>query len=442
MSIVDQTFRLTSLRLLNYRRFEQFFIEFDEQLTVLAANNGCGKTAILDAAAVALSSLVAELDKSKARGFWPTDVRLKKVAMGQTIRALPTQLDAVGKVGDRELTWTLKLERDRTSFAGTKPISKYATGLRDQLLAPRRPALPVIAYYGTGRLWSENRGTQKRKATSKNLADATGAYLDCLGSASNYKQFVEWFERIVREAQDEKETGQKSPHRPAELLIAVRKAADHVLAPVGWHTLSWGHLEHEVMATHDERGRLPVSLLSDGVRNLLGIVADLAHRCVRLNPQFGSEACVYTSGVVLIDEIDMHLHPQWQQTVVQSLIDAFPKVQFILSTHSPQVLSTVDAKCIRIISDDGSVSRPHAQTKGTLSSDVLLDVMAVNPEPDLPETKLLATYQTMIQVGDGTSAKANEIRTQLVQHYGAEHPVVLDCDRMIRMFTRRAAIAG
>jgi predicted ATP-binding protein involved in virulence len=444
----SNTLTLLRLRLSNYRRFESFEITFDPHLTVLAASNGCGKTAVLDAVGVALRPFVAEMQKSQFHGFDDTDVR-RHSSQGQTIKAFPLQLeaDAVVDVHERgHRSWTLRLESEggRTGRGAASDILNYAEDLRDAIVndsSTPRPSLPVVAYYGTGRLWSVNSATKNRKEIAKNLAAVSGAYLDCLSSSSNYHQFVTWFERIIREAQDETQTGQKSPHRPIELLKAVRKAADHVLRPVQWHTLGWDHLEEEVIANHNERGRLPVSMLSDGVRNILGIVADLAHRCARLNPQLGADACERTAGIVLIDEIDMHLHPSWQQTVVQSLRDAFPRIQFILSTHSPQVLSTVEAKQIRVIQDDGNVLTPTLQTKGVLSSDVLLDVMNVNPEPELAVTNTLAEYQSNIQLGLHGSEQAQAQRETLLAHYGVDHPVMVDCDRLQRMFSRRDPIA-
>jgi predicted ATP-binding protein involved in virulence len=96
------------------------------------------------------------------------------------------------------------------------------------------------------------------------------------------------------------------------------------------------------VAHHDQHGELSVALLSDGIRNMIGMVADIAFRATKLNPQFGFLAAKETPGVVLIDEVDMHLHPEWQQVVLQSLTTAFPALQFIVTTHSPQVLTTVN----------------------------------------------------------------------------------------------------
>ncbi len=77
---------------------------------------------------------------------------------------------------------------------------------------------------------------------------------------------------------------------------------------------------------------------------MLALVGDIAYRCYKLNAHLGEEAPQRTHGIVMIDEVDMHLHPSWQQTVLTDLCSAFPKLQFIVTTHSPQVLSTVRRK--------------------------------------------------------------------------------------------------
>lgn len=106
---------------------------------------------------------------------------------------------------------------------------------------------------------------------------------------------------------------------------------------------------------HETMGVLPLEALSDGTRSVISMAADLAYRMVRLNPDLGARAALETPGIVLIDEVDMHLHPSWQQAVVYDVRKAFPNVQFIVTTHSPQVLSTVPAEAIRILRWDNNL---------------------------------------------------------------------------------------
>lgn len=186
---------------------------------------------------------------------------------------------------------------------------------------------------------------------------------------------------------------------------------------------------------HGRNRQLPLNLQSDGVKAMVGLVGDLASRAWLLNPQFGEEAAQKTPGIVLIDEVDMHLHPTWQQGVVQSLREAFPKVQFILTTHSPQVLSTVEAECIRMLQQDGDewfTEVPDEQTSGGESSYIMATVMGTSEIPDTEITRKINDYTALIEQGEWESERAGKLREDLNKHYGPMHPRILDCDRLIR----------
>ena len=181
---------------------------------------------------------------------------------------------------------------------------------------------------------------------------------------------------------------------------------------------------------------MPVEILSDGVRNAISMVADLAFRAYKLNPHLGANAALETPGVALIDEVDMFLHPSWQQTIIASLRKAFPKVQFIVTTHSPQVLSTVNRECIRLLGRAPTgkwfAVLPDQELKGVESELALLDAMHVNPIPPIAEAQWLADYTAKIETGSHEDATGLALREKLVTLYGAHHPVILDADRLIR----------
>jgi predicted ATP-binding protein involved in virulence len=193
---------------------------------------------------------------------------------------------------------------------------------------------------------------------------------------------------------------------------------------------------------HPEHGVLEVSLLSDGVRNMIGLVADIAYRSVRLNSPFGQEAPKQTPGLVLIDEVDMHLHPEWQQVILTSLTNAFPALQFIVTTHSPQVLTTVPAKSIRRLEPEWdeeagreriAANPAHRETLGVASSDVMAEEMGTDPVPDVEQARQLSRYKALIQQNLHEQDEGCNLRTQLDQHFCPQHPSMLECDRLIRL---------
>jgi predicted ATP-binding protein involved in virulence len=222
------------------------------------------------------------------------------------------------------------------------------------------------------------------------------------------------------------------------LIEAVREAIRVGLEPTGWCELVWDieQKQKSLAVKHPDYGQLPLSALSDGVRNMIALIADIAQRCARLNPHLREAAAQQTPGVLLIDEVDMHLHPGWQQQVVDLLRKAFPALQMIVSTHSPHVLSTVDKESIRVIrlqDGRGVLETPTLQTRGVENAGVLANIMGVDPIPHVEEAQWLSNYRALIQQHLLDTTEAKGLRTRLEEHFGNEHPVILECDRMIRL---------
>ena len=169
---------------------------------------------------------------------------------------------------------------------------------------------------------------------------------------------------------------------------------------------------------------------------MISLAADLAWRCTKLNPQFGHKASIDSPGIVMIDEVDMHLHPQWQQRVIASLRRAFPKIQFIVTTHSPQVLSTVRRENIRLLGTNEAgqmtVSEPLADSYGEPSNDVLQAIMHVDPQPPVPEKVQLERLTELVDQGLYEKDEAQRLLTALKQSLSPHHPQLEKIERSIR----------
>ncbi|MBS4050842.1 MAG: AAA family ATPase [Methylomonas sp.] len=125
-------------------------------------------------------------------------------------------------------------------------------------------------------------------------------------------------------------------------MEAVREALVSMIpnAKRAWWDLDWDELRIETLI-QEQLQTIPFHLLSDGYRNMIGMVADIAYRMATLNPQLEADVIKQTEGIVLIDEIDLHLHPKWQREVVGRLLKTFPKVQFVASSHSPFIIQSL-----------------------------------------------------------------------------------------------------
>jgi len=402
-------------------------VSFHERLTVLVAPNGGGKTAILDGIAVALRVFVDTVEgRTNSKGFDTRDIRLVLTPDNKMEPVTPVRLDASGEFLGSEVLWARQRESvatARTTTAEAASLKQIAAGLarknqeRAQLNSAEVPLFPLISYYGTGRLWSASKLTEGKKTREPAPNARHRGYTDCLSSASHYKYFVDWFRRFSYESKKGNPEQNDSPHEPKRTLSAVRTAVDIALAPSGWYALEWDFAEDTIVAHHADFGRLPVDTLSDGIRNMIGLVADIAHRTARLNPHLGENAATETPGIVLIDEVDMHLHPQWQQVVLPSLEKAFPLVQLIVTTHSPQVLTTVRKENIRVFScDEGkwTASEPATSPLGHESGDALAQIMGTHPRPEIQDLLPdLHTYEQLARSGRGDSAEAREIQKRL-----------------------------
>jgi predicted ATP-binding protein involved in virulence len=336
-------------------------------------------------------------------------------------------------------------------------MKQWAGAIQAQIRDPAKPTLdlPVFGYYGTGRLWAQKRLTETTKGQDDTLKTdfyvRTFAYLNCLDPASSYKHFKEWFTwafESYREAQI-KQLEIRSTHADVsaaqERIHVVQQAIDIVLRPTtGWHTLEYS-VSHEksLVLHHDQQGTLEVDLLSDGIRSVLAMVGDIAYRCIKLNPHLGGNAARETQGVVMIDEVDMHLHPRWQQVVLDQLQQAFPLIQFIVTTHSPQVLSTVKRENIRVLSQNFNgvaiAEPPLAMTYGEPSGDVMHSVMMVDPQPPVIEKADLQRLTAWVDQGNYQSVAAKQVMQSLSAALGEQHPQL---QRLKRSIQRQEALKG
>lgn len=152
------------------------------------------------------------------------------------------------------------------------------------------------------------------------------------------------------------------------------------------YNLDVNDLSVEYLDENDELHQIPLGYLSDGYRTTLSMFADIAYRMALLNPALGRDVLAMTSGVVLIDEVDLHLHPLWQARILADLSSVFPRVQFIVTTHAPMVISSVPAKHIRVLGEDAAYTPEH-ESFGLGANDILTGIMGADERQ--PEVKQL-----------------------------------------------------
>jgi len=448
-------FALKKMTLDNYRCFKHIEIDFHPEMTVLVGENGGGKTALLDAVAVALGPFVSGLSEGKGVHFKVSDIyqRLLRVGGKQVINInVPLKQKINGIFSDDEVTWERELrgKKSRTTIGKARPLIHLAKQLEQNVMNENNVVLPLISYYGTGRLWRSIKFTEAKSQASKNTSPISG-YIDCLDPASSYNAAADWMRYAhlvnVETNMDNPDNGQA----PYEVdLKAIDSAVNCCTEHTGWKGIRYSVQYKELTMVHESHGRLPVSYLSDGIRNVVGVALDIAYRAVKLNHWLGKDAISRTPGIVMIDEVDMHLHPSWQQEILPALSKAFPKIQFIVSTHSPQVLTTVKPECIRILKlktgeySGKNIYEAYAPqfSLGAESKYVLEDIQFVQSRPQkIDVVANLNKYLELVNQNKWDSGEAVKLRDSLDAWGKSFEPklTAVDVDIRMREYRRQQA---
>jgi predicted ATP-binding protein involved in virulence len=326
--------QINKIQLQNFKGFYEKEFHFNPQFNVLIGDNGTGKTAILDALAVSVGSYLLGIGSAQARSIYQEDVRRKD--FGDSLEPqLPVIISAIGEIEGKKMKWqrSKKSLDGRTTVKEARELIDIAKFHTQQVSQGEPVILPVISYHGTGRLWKERRQTINTRPKGSRMS----GYFNSLEPASSSKVFLEWFKTMEIAAIQKKIDTTR--------IDVVKNAIINCIPDL--ETVFFDVIEDTLVSVKnddmDQKDRLHYDLLSDGFRNMIGMVADIAYRCVTLNPHLNQKALEKTNGIVLIDEIDLHLHPKWQKRVINDLKNTFPQIQFIATTHSPFILQSLQS---------------------------------------------------------------------------------------------------
>ena len=426
---------IKDLRIDDFRRFDKLEIDFHPELTVIVARNGQGKTTVLDAVTIALGTFIGAFDSGKAKHIEYADARYMRLPdSSESARQFPVMVEANFLKPELHVFRALTGPKNKTTIKDAHAITDYGKHLMQMVRDLKKEPLPVIAYYGAGRLWKVHKNVKKKQVLS---LSRTLGYEECLSPSSNFAQVQSWMKLATLASFQQQELPREARGGDLKIRIStIANAVNQVLKGEGFSNFHYNILHEELAMYHPDHGILPVSYLSDGVRAMISLVADLAFRCVRLNGFLEDKAVTESQGIVLIDEVDIHLHPGWQQLVIQQLRDAFPKIQFIVTTHSPQLLTTVKRENIRLLVNNNSsrceAEIPKEEIIGLESACALIDMMNVNPIPPVDEANWISEYTAKIENGTHEDKDGKDLRNKLLELYGSGHSVILDADKLIR----------
>ncbi|HBW37711.1 AAA family ATPase [Desulfosporosinus sp. BICA1-9] len=408
---------LKSITIENFRGIKHNTFDFDNKFNLIIGNNGMGKTSVLEAIAIGLGGFIVGIDGITTIHFTPDDVRSIGHLVGDGSYDIeyftPTVVRCIADFADEEIVWnrSKSSQKKTTRTVTTKNISKYATTLTKN----KNNVFPVISYQSAGRMWTQKRDKWEDVFTVNYMRNV--GYTHCLASESNISMLTNWCQRMERIAYQKKTelAEYESVKKAVGKFIGVLENTD--INSTIFYDERTGEL---VYFSNGEA--LPLRFMSAGYRSLIGMVADIAYRMAILNPDLRRDVTEKTPGLVLIDEIDLHIHPKWQWRIVEALMQTFPYVQFIATTHSPVVIASCkDKKIISLFDSDTSTPIIELDTKyikspyGWRVNDVLNTFMGVDersPEvkPQLEEIKQLSFKKIKNQLSDEENTKLNQLK--------------------------------
>jgi len=396
--------KLKNVNIKNYRCFKETDIDFDDHITLIVGKNGAGKTAILDAVAISISTFLLGIDGGVSRSILKEDARYEFHDLNGTVdpqHQFPVSIESKGDCcGKRDINWlrSLNSANSKTTTKDACKLTEIAIYVQNQIMTGDKTlVLPLLSYYGTGRLYAQKKG--KRNMQSLTEFKRQVGYVDCMAAESNEKLMLSWFQKqTLKSLQEQQKTGVLAT---SLLLKTVEKAICKSYEKISGASnaslvfdLDTHKLILEFRSSDGSIQKFAMDEMSDGYKNTLSMIGDIAYRMAVLNPTLGERVLEETPGIVLIDEVDLHLHPQWQQTILKDLHEVFPNIQFVVTSHAPAVINSVPREQIRIL-DNGEIYMPAAETYGRDANSILREVMKVSERPEDVKRKLDIFYTCM-----------------------------------------------
>lgn len=358
---------LSRIHIENFKGIKNADIDFGRSVNLIIGDNGTGKTSVLEAVSVVLGGFLSGIDGVNPLHFSKDEIRRENQLTGtgsnNIIYKTPVCVSACLELnaGDKnhadiqlfEFCRQKKSVKSARSTVEPRDICRTAQRMADNPGA----ILPVISYQSFSRVSNQKKG-KRENPFSNDFSRVTG-YADCLEEAANDKMLASWCKKMEQVSWQQE--------KPVLEYEAVKKAVSDFMTFMqgGSRILVSYDKRTEELVYSDGEELLPIRLLSSGFRNLLGMVFDIAYRMAVLNPDLLGSITEETPGIVLIDEIDMHLHPNWQWKVVDALKNTFPKVQFIATTHSPIILASCkEEKLITLQLEDLFLDKPSEIVSG------------------------------------------------------------------------------
>jgi predicted ATP-binding protein involved in virulence len=405
---------LKSITVENFSCFEKITVDFDSQLTCLVGPNGIGKTSILRSI-VPLLEFVAGIFDEKSISYNSIEMATgsRKVTPFERID-LPIggkddKISIKYVLDEKEIFFENRISRI-FGFENEIKFKGNIEDIKDSIISKEKCAPVTVSYLSPRHIAKKDAILNESLTVSE--VDNFDFYEDIGGSKINYQKILSWFDaKNSQEGINVRDSGDINFRLPELQLIR--------------DVLSKSLLEYEkpnfdfetkemTLLKKGSKLRIPVSRLGQGFQSIFLLVLDLAVKMISLNRfvDFGEKNALYTPAIVLIDEIEANLYPSWEQTVLPTLMEVFPKTQFIVTTNSPCVLTSLKPQNITILCENEALG-VGTSTYGATCKAVLHNVFDIDDRPDNEARRALDRYFELINLGEAKGDEAVEIRNKL-----------------------------
>jgi len=372
--------RINRIQISNFKCFEQLNVEFhkDHNLHVIIAPNMIGKSALIKALRIAASTYLRKISPTRANTISNSDHRVignnpfTDITRECAIRTNAEVLNWDGKTWDfSDFEWVIyheNLTNTKYSSISVNDLNKAVVRTYDRVIEKKEETLPLLLYVGTEYIHQPRAQTD----TLTQDGNALQGYWYCFEDKSMERYVFDWL-RLMNDIFEEQEVKENAVSLYGELPGVFLNSFENTIRTIfpdeiiGVQFLKKRTIRKKKDSVDKDENMLTFhflnnevrtyEMLSDGYRYLILLVGEMLTRCLLLNKHKGEQAVNETNGVVLIDEFGIHLHPELQMGALKRLQDAFPQIQFILTTHSPLLLNGLKKEQVHILDIDSNNQR-------------------------------------------------------------------------------------
>lgn len=417
--------KLDKIKLENYKNFSSLEVEFENGVNLFVGGNGSGKTSILEAINVAIGAYFGSQPQKMQRMIDFSEIKITN-GIRESFASVTGFNAAIG-----EWKRTIKSVTKKNDSKFTSPISDMGEILFKNLDNQVPGHAPLICYYSTQRLYKDI------SKTSKNIYDSKigrrNGYNECLNEYANKKLITDW---LIKATNNRTTQIYKGIYKPNNILENVELAIKNTLIDfleINHETkidIYFNSEDNQLYVRYDENHDLPLNYYSDGFRNLIFLVFDMVWRSSQINPEHTLKHLTNVmEGVVIIDEIDLHLHPKWQAKAISTLQKLFPKVQFFITTHSPTVVANFEQGTLYVV-EKNQVRRINGGYFARQINDVIVNILEGNDRHKPTQEKI----NTLLRLIDDNKKEEYEpLLKELTELLGEDDFEIMQANTLIEM---------